>query len=354
MPTQTALIVLGMHRSGTSAMAGVLKHLGVEFGSPLLLPREGVNDKGFWEHQHIVDLHQRILQSLDLNWYDIKDLPRKWTKRPGMRSFQDELKSILKKNFISSPIWAVKDPRLCRLLPLWFSVLQELQVEPKFILTFRSPFEVALSLSRRDNYDLLAGLVLWRKYFSEALAYTEKSPRIIVSYDELIHDWVPVANKIQETFSLEWPKSFSKASKDIKKFLKPSLKHWNAQDNLGSLFAGYFRKISSIDFGSKKATRNSILKLESSLGIENLVKARINEWHRFQMEHAHAPSVVEERDIQLAELNARLERLGEEHARAQSVVEDRDIQLAELNEQVKSLTASKFGRWLWKRTMRKA
>lgn len=326
MTTHTALIVLGMHRSGTSAMAGVLKHLGVEFGSPFLLPQEGVNDKGFWEHQHIVDLHQRIFQSLDLNWYDIKDLPSAWLSIDGMRSFQDELKSILKNNFTSSPIWAVKDPRLCRLLPLWFSVLQELQVEPKFILTFRSPFEVALSLSKRDNYDLLAGLILWRKYFSEALAYTEKWPRIIVNFDDLIQDWVSVAGKIQDAFSLEWPKSVSRVSKDIEEFLEPAQKHWKVQDNLGGLLADYFPKLSSIEFCSNGVAGDSVISLESSLAIEDLVQARVDEWNRFHKEYAHA----------------------------QSVVKERDSQLAELNEQVKSLTASKLGRWLWKRTMRRA
>ncbi len=322
MTAQTALIVLGMHRSGTSTMAGVLKHLGVEFGSPLLLPQEGVNDKGFWEHQHIVDLHQRILQSFDLNWYDIKDLPSEWLSMDGMRSFRGELKSILKNNFTSSPIWAVKDPRLCRLLPLWFSVLQELQIDPKFILTFRSPLEVALSLSKRDNYDLLAGLILWKKYFSEAIAYTEKWPRIIVTYDELIQDWMPVIEKIQETFSLEWPKSVPKASKDIKKFLKPSLKHWNVQDNLDGLLDDYFRKFFSMEFYSNGVARDSIISPESSLAIEDLVQIRVDEWNRFHKEYSHALSVVKERDSQLAELN----------------------------EQINILTDQKFGLWLLKRT----
>ena len=55
------LLVLGMHRSGTSALAGALRILGVYFGDQFLEPQKSINERGFWEHREIVDLHERLL-----------------------------------------------------------------------------------------------------------------------------------------------------------------------------------------------------------------------------------------------------------------------------------------------------
>ncbi len=74
MQHNTAVIVLGMHRSGTSALAGMLSMLGVQFGDSLMAPQAD-NSKGFWEHRDIVGLNDRILAAFDSSWDDVRPIP---------------------------------------------------------------------------------------------------------------------------------------------------------------------------------------------------------------------------------------------------------------------------------------
>ena len=74
----TGLLVLGVHRSGTSSLAGVLRLLGVELGTRLLAPHKDVNERGFWEQSDIVALHNRLLDSLGSRWDSMYPLPQNW------------------------------------------------------------------------------------------------------------------------------------------------------------------------------------------------------------------------------------------------------------------------------------
>ena len=67
---QKAIIVLGMHRSGTSAVSGMLAELGVFMGSSLYAPQKGVNEKGFFENSLLVDLNEKLLDSQLWSWDD--------------------------------------------------------------------------------------------------------------------------------------------------------------------------------------------------------------------------------------------------------------------------------------------
>lgn len=96
------VVVLGAHRSGTSAIAGILHHLGVNMGTRLL-PANEKNSKGFFEDLDISDLHHQMIGV----WYDPKDkttpaLIEKYSKLIEKRSNQ--------------ALWGVKDPKLCMLM----------------------------------------------------------------------------------------------------------------------------------------------------------------------------------------------------------------------------------------------
>ena len=71
---RTAIIVLGMHRTGTSALTRVLNLLGAELGSDLLAAQPD-NETGIWEHRPIMEIHERILGALDSDWHDVRPLP---------------------------------------------------------------------------------------------------------------------------------------------------------------------------------------------------------------------------------------------------------------------------------------
>ena len=142
------VVILGMHRSGTSALAGALAQMGVDFGKHLISPSRD-NPKGYFEHPEIVALHDALLRALGSRWDDYLPLPSGWTETEVTSGkFAPPLVAILKRDFGEASLFGVKDPRLCRLMPLWFPIFETLPAEPHFVLTIRHPWEVAESLRK--------------------------------------------------------------------------------------------------------------------------------------------------------------------------------------------------------------
>src|SRR6185312_9389345 len=145
-----ALLVIGMHRSGTSVLTRLINLHGVTLGSDLLQAAAD-NETGFWENQHVVRFHERLLAALGSSWDDPRELREGWLEQVRVAGFRDELVALITGEFGDAPIWAIKDPRLCRLLPLWLKVLGWLDIEPKLIFAMRHPGEVVGSLMQRNE-----------------------------------------------------------------------------------------------------------------------------------------------------------------------------------------------------------
>lgn len=223
-----ALIVLGMHRSGTSALAGTLSLLGIDPGPSLMPAHGGINPKGFWEHADIVAVHERLLAALHTSWHDERPLPDRWWKSPTIAPFREELIDIINRDFSRSPAWILKDPRLCRLLPLWLEILAAFGAEPRFALCLRNPAEVAQSLAQRDGIPESRALLLWLRHLLEAVVWTQGYPRTIVNYEQLLADWRSVAIPLLHNLSLPVPTDTTLFAK-VDDFLEPSLRHHRAE-----------------------------------------------------------------------------------------------------------------------------
>lgn len=220
----TAIIVLGMHRSGTSALTGVLSILGVNPGTSLLPGMQEINPKGFWEHAEVVAIHERLLTSLDSSWDDERPLPEDWWQRSEIARYRDELLVILRRDFTDCPLWILKDPRLCRLLPMWREILQELGVKSHFILCLRHPAEVAMSLGRRDGLNAVRASQLWLRHLLESESGTRNLSRAVVFYSQLLQDWRTALRQIIDTLGPRVVISEGTAE-IINDFLEPSLRH---------------------------------------------------------------------------------------------------------------------------------
>ncbi len=151
MPTKniTAILILGMHRSGTSATAGTLYHLGVSLG-PRLLPADGCNERGYFENHNILQLNHDLMSALGFSWDDPRELPHGWESSAVVIPFRSKLREIIETDFSEQPLWGVKDPRICRLLPFWLPVLRESGSRVVALLALRHPLEVAKSLTARS------------------------------------------------------------------------------------------------------------------------------------------------------------------------------------------------------------
>jgi GT2 family glycosyltransferase len=219
-----ALLVIGMHRSGTSALTRVINLHGVPLGSELL-GRAFDNEAGFWENQHVVDLHERLLADLDSSWDDPRELREGWFDEASIAAYADELAALIEDEFGDARIWAIKDPRLCRLLPLWLKTLSRLNIEPKLIFALRHPAEVVGSLMRRNALSAAEASLLWLRHLAEPVQISHGVPSCIVDYDELLGDWRNGMRRVASTLDIAWPVSSQDCAAAVDEHLRRDLRH---------------------------------------------------------------------------------------------------------------------------------
>lgn len=223
--SRTSIIVLGMHRSGTSALTGVLAKLGAHPGPSLVPAVAEVNAKGFWEHPGVVDLNERLLESLDTAWHDVAFLPPEWWNNDKLNRFVSEIRDILVRDFCGRGIWVLKDPRMCRLLPIWAPVMAELGVEARYVIALRQPLAVAASLAKRDGLPIPHGCLLWLVHMIEAERSTRSSRRALINYEDLLIDWRSTMGQLAKELDLDLMLDVEGVTTDIDTFLDPNLKH---------------------------------------------------------------------------------------------------------------------------------
>jgi hypothetical protein len=221
-----AVLVLGMHRSGTSALTGTLAKLGVCLGrEESALPPRPDNPRGFWENIGIFAANERLLTQIDSSWDDTSALPLDWQRHPAALRAKREIRELLESEMAGAEVWAVKDPRLCRLLPLWREMLEEMGVSISYVMCVRHPLEVARSLAARDGFSVEKGFALWLRHVQEAELSTRGAARVAVAYDDFLTDWRGQMGRICSTLNLTLPLFDSAIGDDIDAFLGKDERH---------------------------------------------------------------------------------------------------------------------------------
>ncbi|MCT4372839.1 hypothetical protein CLG85_022035 [Yangia mangrovi] len=221
---RTAVVVLGMHRSGTSALAGVLSLLGCDQPATLMVPNRN-NEKGYFESNRIYQLHTQLFASAATSWDDWLPVSQSWLDSPRAAEFHERALAEMSNEFGSSSLFVLKDPRVCRLVPFWEKVFTEFGATPAYILTHRNPLEVASSLNKRDGMVIGMGLLIWLRHVLEAESGTRGRVRCFTSFGQLMQNWVGVAEKIQKTLDLSLPKFSLGAASEVDAFLVGGLQH---------------------------------------------------------------------------------------------------------------------------------
>lgn len=222
-PVRQVLLVLGMHRSGTSATAGLLAKLGARMArNPIRADTH--NARGYWEPEPLVSLHNRLLAEAGSAWNDWGRLDHdQW----GATAVE-ELAAAFTAEFGDAPLAVLKDPRICRFAPLWLAVLDRLGVAPKVVVTLRHPLEVARSLARRDGMPEDEALLLWLRHCLEAEHATRGVLRSFLRYDDLVTDWRAAADRLADELRLRWPVPPDAAAPAIDDFLSGDMRHHDA------------------------------------------------------------------------------------------------------------------------------
>lgn len=218
------LLVIGMHRSGTSAAARMFGLLGARLPSELM-PANEFNTSGYWEPERLVALHDEMLESVGSTWYDISAFPDSWYESETAASFASRALEILEQEYETAPLFVLKDPRISRFVPFWLSVLETLGAEPSFIIMVRQPLEVAASLKQRDALLPAHSILLWLRHMLDAERATRRQRRAFLFYDRLLGDWHLEADQLAEHLDLQWPSMSPSSSEQIEAFLSEGLRH---------------------------------------------------------------------------------------------------------------------------------
>lgn len=219
------VVVLGMHRSGTSAIARGLKALGVDLGEKVIPPIAGVNEKGFWEDVDINTLDDELLHYLGYDWHTLTPIQQSEFTRRNLASFKLRALELLQEKLKGITVFGLKDPRISRLLPFWKIVFEDLGVNVEYVIVIRHPMSVADSLSKRDDFDLDKSSYLWLGHIVPSMLDSEGYQRVVVDYDLLMEDPERQLCRIAEALSLSFDASSPAVKEYVNEFLTNDLRH---------------------------------------------------------------------------------------------------------------------------------
>jgi hypothetical protein len=228
------VMVLGMHRSGTSLCSHVLSMLGVDMTDQIAAPgaasayvADPTNPHGHWERWEIVEFHDRILRLFGREYYGpLHDfpLPVAWWADPRVAQIKREMAAFLEGR-MSGAAFGFKDPRTTRLLPIWNQIFAEQKLTPKILLCLRSPGQVARSLQARDALDLEVGEYRWLAYMVDFYRYINASDFCTVEYETWFDRPKSNLEKIARFLDLEWQQSRSELDLTLSSIVDPASRH---------------------------------------------------------------------------------------------------------------------------------
>lgn len=183
--SRRTIFVLGMGRSGTSTVAGILKHLGVEWGpDDLMMAAQPDNPLGFWEFNPLHDINFEIMRRLGGDWHNPPQLAVGWELSPALDDLRTKAAQTIA-TYFSSSLWGFKDPRCCQTLPFWKTVIPN---PIDCVIPIRNPVEVAASLLRRDTTPMSKGVALWASYVAWAWKASRGLRHHYVTYDGILNN----------------------------------------------------------------------------------------------------------------------------------------------------------------------
>jgi hypothetical protein len=224
------VFVVGVHRSGTSALAGALSSLGLTVGKTVMPPHPD-NPKGYYENKAITDLHDEFLADIGESWSSAHPINPVHFQGERADRFRYDLLMLMLDEFKQHERPVIKDPRLCQLLRLWLPIVQQHLWRASFVLPIRHPVEVAASLRKRDGFTLAQGVALWAVCALEAERVTRRYRRLFTTYEALLQSPLDTMRKVARTVRL----NPNEVASSVPNKVDPTLRHhknldWPADD----------------------------------------------------------------------------------------------------------------------------
>jgi hypothetical protein len=225
MPNEArrAILILGMHRSGTSAVAGTAVRLGAA-GPRTPLDASADNPAGFHESAQVMILNHSIMRDAGSSWN--LSLHRTTAQIcAAAPPYRPAMAAVLEQEFGRAPLFVMKDPRLCLTLPGWRPVLQVGGIETSAFLVVRHPGEVARSLLKRNNLPEVISVAEWLHHTLEAEYSTRGMKRAALFYDDLMTNWKPPLLTAAHQAGITWPLPMEAVEISITSYLSQDLRH---------------------------------------------------------------------------------------------------------------------------------
>ncbi len=225
---KVAILVLGMHRSGTSTLAGILGKVGCQH--PMTpMPGNDWNPKGYFESDVLFHLNDDILTAAGTRWDDWRGLNDGWQTSPRFNEFRDRMRETMRSEYGNASLIYIKDPRMCRLMPIWQEVLEGMGYQVVCAHIHRNPIEVAASLERRNRMEPGVSMLVWLRHVLDAEHASRNLPRLFISYEELLEGWPRFLTRAQTEFGFSWPVLALRAADLVGELVDPGLRHHRSE-----------------------------------------------------------------------------------------------------------------------------
>src|SRR5579883_2514317 len=208
------ILILGMHRSGTSSVAGVLTKLGGRAPRSLMQANE-TNARGFFESTAVMAFNDELLASAGSSWNDWRRFNPGWFDSAEAASFRRRAIELLDAEFGEASLPVLKDPRICRLAPFWLDLFKARGAKPRVVIPVRSPLEVAQSLKDVHGTSIAQGLLLWLRHVLDAEAFSRSEARSLFAWDQFLSDWRGVVEKIGAEAAIAWPRLSDRSAIEV-------------------------------------------------------------------------------------------------------------------------------------------
>jgi hypothetical protein len=223
------VLVLGMHRSGTSALARVLSLAGARLPRTLFEAVEGDNDLGYWESRRLIERHEALFERLGTTMLAGEPVDPAWFRSRDAALEEAALARIVHEEWSggfgrASRCWVVKEPRICRLMPLWRGVLARTGRRVAAVHAIREPAQVAASLARRDGMPAVRAERAWLEHVLSAERWSRDLPRAFTTFDGLLDDWRGTVARVAALLP-RGDLDARRAEAGVAAFLAPGMRH---------------------------------------------------------------------------------------------------------------------------------
>ena len=348
------VVVLGMHRSGTSVITKALECVGVELGNNLMEAAIGDNDLGFFEDLEIVDFNDQLLAECNKNWYSSEIIQNYDVENLIRRGYLIRAVEMMRRKLNNKKCFGYKDPRTAKLLPFWSKVYEAANFDTYFILALRNPLNVIRSLQQRDGIECEHAYYLWADYITSSLAFLKNKKFIAIDYDNLLNDPRKVISQISEFLDMQL--NLSALNIYEQQIIKKSLRHWSFTDsdlaldhcapqivnNIYSITKTLASHVHSADLIDLKVLEGFRLELEKDNQFLKLADAQYTKLLEKELElsllrgitkaHEEAIKWAQDLDLELKNTKENFEGITKAHEEAIKWAQDLDLELKNTKE----------------------